>query len=238
MIEKNPGILKNAKVIVELNGGVNFSENFEKFKFTLNELQPYMYIPHLTTSLLFDFLRNSDCSFLLKCRLASLYYFSIFRAAPFLFENFQRIGNQYKFTEDIAGGRGLKSDEESIDMIRRMALESAETALKEQKLLIPLSDNDMNNSIMARLKELIVSNGGRVYFLDMPQHSSQEEMFTTEYSLRNREVFYNWAIRNGCEFLNTGDFKYNDLDFPDYFHLGKNRMAEFTAVVFREVSSH
>jgi hypothetical protein len=235
-LEKNPQILMNSKVIVELNGGINFTENFEKVKFTLNDNQPYMYIPHLNFGLLKDFIKYSDCRPSLKIKLMALYSCSLLRAAPFLFENLQRIGNQYKYTEDLAEGGGLKTDQESITMIRNMAIEGAKTNMEQQKFQNPLTEEDMNNSIMSKLKDLVINNGGQLIFLDMPQHSSQKAMYTTGLNLKNKEVFSLWAQKNGIKYLNTDDFSYNDDDFPDYFHINRNRMAEYTQIVFKKIN--
>jgi hypothetical protein len=235
MIKGNHSILKNAKVIIELNGGMNFTENFEKEKFVLNENQPYMYVPYLNFRLLMDFIKFSDCKPLLKIKLVMLKSISIVRSAPFLFENFQRIGNQYKNSEDLAQGGGLKRDAESVNMIRNMAIVGAKTNIEEQKYLTPFTEDDLDSSIMSKLKDLIVNNGGRIIFLDMPQHSSQTAMYNTPLNIQNRETFRLWAEKNNFKIIYPDNFVFDDNDFPDYFHLSGKRMAEFTTMVMNKI---
>jgi hypothetical protein len=234
-LNKNPLILKNSIVFIELKGGINYTENFEKEEFTFNENQVYLYIPHLTLSLLHNFMKYSNCKYSLKLKLLASYSCSLFRGVPFIFDNLKRLGTKYKNSKDFADAGGLKTDQESILKIRKMAIESAKIEIEQQKDQIPLTQDDMRNSTMSKMKDLIIKSGGRLVLLNLPQHSSQEAIYKTGLNLKNAGTFRIWAEKNNIPILNIDDFSYDDNDFPDCYHLSMKRKKEYTNKLIEKI---
>jgi len=236
LVENNPDILTNARVIIETEGGMNFTENFEKGRYKMDEYSLILLLPHLTLRSFIDFIRYSECELSLKIQLTKLYCSALYRNIPFIIDKArEKLYKADHEVELIAAEGGIKTDAESIEQSRQIVIGYANQRIEDEKNLSPFSEQDMNNSVMAAIHELISENGGRIILLDMPLHSVQDAVFTNEYNSQNKETFHNWTKKNNIPLVALEDFNYSDDDFPDFGHLGIHRRIEFTNKVMEKL---
>jgi len=109
--------------------------------------------------------------------------------------------------------------------------------IENQKNAPILTEQYIDNTFIAYFNRLIQDNGGRLYLVEMPLHSIQKKVFTTEKEKNNKRVFELWAKKNNITILHIAEFHYSDSDFPDYWHLSKYRRDEFSKLLFNECNN-
>jgi hypothetical protein len=237
MIANNPKILNNSKVIVEIAGGMNFTEDFTKEKFEIYDGYPHFFLPHMNFHLFIDFLKYSKCKPSTKLQLVGLYCSSLYRTLPFIRDKLKEKLIPIKGSEKLADEGGIKTDLKSIEHARQLMIEYAKEELEQQKYLTPLNEQDLDKSVLAAIHKLIVDNGGQLILLEFPIHSVEMAIYTTELNKKNKKTFYNWTKNRSIPIITVNDFIYSDIDFPDYGHLASDRRVEFTNKVFDKIQN-
>jgi hypothetical protein len=232
MIRNNPNILKNSNVVIEVAGGVNYTENFEKTKYTLRDDFVHLILPHLDFSLLKDFIKFSDCKSGSKLRLVLLYSSSLYRTLPFVKNKLHEMIAKLDHNSSLKGGVGTKAGNLSVEEARQLLIKISTNDIVHQKQETPLTEKELDYSMLSRINDLVVRNGGKLFLYEMPVHSIQRAVFETDLSMQNKETFASWAKHNYISIIYIEDFKYSDKDFPDYWHLAQNRSTEFTTKLF------
>jgi hypothetical protein len=231
-VQKYPGILNNSTVIIDNGGGMEFTRPFEQAKFHINEDNPHLFLPHLNFSLLIDYLKHSDNKLKTKIKLSALYSCALYRGIPLINSTAHRLFAKYASGNELTEEGGIKTEKKSILAAQQLLIKIAGEQIANQKYQSPFSEQDLDKSLMAAFRDLITSNGGRLVLLNMPLHSLQQAVYDTDLSRKNRETFARWAESRDIPIITVTDFKYYDGDFPDYWHLGRNRRAEYTEKVY------
>lgn len=242
IIKNNPNFLKDAKVFIELPGGVIYEEDSIKSKYEVFESMPHLLLPHIDQHDVSSFLASNNSN-KVKRELCLSYIFSSYRTFPFVKEYKERIINKIitKFdtkketSHSLEDTGGIKTGKEEIDAVKQMAVNIAQRQLKEQKGKQPLTSLALDRSMIACFHKLIVSNGGELILFPVPLHSIQQQLYSTPLSLTNKEVFSKWCQNKQIEIVNMNEFKTSDDDFPDYWHLGKHRKDEFSQILKEKV---
>lgn len=228
LIPDNPDIIKNSKIIIDVNTGMKYLNRFEKEEFRIYEGYSHFLLPYLNNRLLYNFVRYSDSKPVAKIKLVLLYSSSCYRTLPFISSKLHELVSRKINTNTLAATGGIRTDKSSIEKARQLLIETVRINLEKQNQQIPITDQDIDNSMLSKINDLIVSGGGKLVLLDMPLHSFQRAEYETSLSTKNRETLTIWAKKRNISIINVDNFRYSDSDFPDYWHLASNRSEEFT----------
>jgi len=243
LLRRNKNIFKGSKVCIELPGGTAYERNFNTYAYHVDERMPHLILPYINLPDLVKFLKYSNNSLSIKIQVIGFYSSSFYRTVPFIKENRKKISS--KITDVLAdnhenGGNisssgGIKSDSRAILEARKLAIQWAEENIDEQKGQQPVTFNDLDNSMLNAINELIKSNGGELILYDMPISSTQQRIYETKLSQENKDIFDQWAQINGIRIIHLPDFEYHDNDFPDLWHLSSERKKEFTIDLYNAI---
>lgn len=236
LITENPGIINNSKIILDLNTGMKYLENFKKEEFKIYEGYSHFLLPYLNSRLLLDFVINSDSKLITKFKLVLLYSSSTYRALPFISSKLHEFISGKLNDNTLADVGGIRTDISSIEKARQLLIETVSENIEKQKYQNPVTFSDINKSMISNIYELLKSGGGHLVFLDMPLHSFQRAEYETDLQIKNKKIFSEWATQRGIEIICVDDFNYSDDDFPDYWHLASNRSSEFTNKFFDKLN--
>lgn len=236
LIQDNPGIIKNSKIIIDFNTAMKYLENFKKEEFKIYEGYSHFILPYINTRILFDFVKNSDCNSITKMKLVLLYSSSMYRSLPFISAKLHEFISGKLNDNTLADAGGIRTDKSSIEKARQLLVETVKDNIEKQKSQNPITISDINNSMISNINELINAGGGHLVFLDMPLHSFQRTEYDTDLQIKNKETFLEWATQKDIKIISVDDFDYSDDDFPDYWHLASNRSAEFTNKFFDKLN--
>ena len=80
----------------------------------------------------------------------------------------------------------------------------------------PLTIETINKSIFSKLHEIIVNNGGTLMVYEMPLHSVQKDMYSSEVDHKNKVVFEAWLKENNIPIheKNFSSFNFTHFLFP------------------------
>lgn len=120
---------------------------------------------------------------------------------------------------------GIMADPAAIAKVREFAYTWA-----EEKAQHTVAVQDWDQRIVADILRLVRSRGGEVVFFEMPISSVMALPYETPESHTSILAFSDWSRRNQCPLIKTG-FVSTDADFPDLWHLGISRSAEFSRLL-------
>lgn len=124
-------------------------------------------------------------------------------------------------SSDLSAAGGIRTDEEGIALARQLAERSAARGRAPQA-------GTYEDSVLASLLALARENGGELVLFRMPLSSPFQ--FEPDPDLAAR--FANWRQRHGVRLLEP-DFRSDDADFPDLWHLSRSRSAAFSEALAR-----
>ena len=239
-IKINPDYLKGTKVIVELAASTVYAEDSTEMIMKVHEAtleseknMPHLMIPHLSFEDLIDYLKYSTNSFSVKTEMLLLYSSAFYRSIPFVRENLSNFDKPLfikKKEEALTEDGGIRNDNINQVIAKAKELYKREALTKVQ----PLTLNQLDQSALNALHQLVHENGGKLYLYRVPIHSLQKERNATPSHQANAKVFTAWLKSKDIQTLHVYDFQYEDSDFPDIWHLSKSRRDEFT-LKLREV---
>lgn len=243
-LKNHSDYLEGAYVFVEYAGSDIYASSFEEERLRVYETDdpddkamPHLLLPYLSPSSFFSFLRESDNSPRVKRELSFLYAFSTLRTSRFINEKFHRLDAPLNLVNDknLVIDGGIRDD--NIESAKQLAFDLA-SQTKERIMKEPVLDKkDLENSSLAAMNELITQNGGTLVLFKMPLHSVQTDIYSTSRARENKKVFEEWLQENDIRVVQNTLFTYQDSDFPDTWHLAKDRRDEFTALLYEEIKA-
>ena len=237
-----PEFLHNAVVLLEYPGPDIYTSSFEEDILRVYEpvietdkSRPHLLLPYLDLSSFLSFLTKSRNGISVKVKMTAL-MFSTLRACQFINHKFNAL-NTPLFKVDnnskLVSEGGIRND--NIEFVRQSALNVAEQRRDEIKNKAPLSNEIMQNSSFFKLYEIVRDNGGTFMVYKMPLHSIQKDIYSSAKSQDNKLVFETWLKEKDIPIIYNSDFKFTDDDFPDFWHLAKDRRDEFTRTIYDEI---
>lgn len=240
-----PNYLKNSIVLIEYEGSSIYTSSFEKDRLRVYEPvvktdnpMPHLLLPHLDMSSFFSFLMYSKNSIGVKIEMTVLYFFSTYRAFQFINEKFNSYNRPLFKSKDsnLVSEGGIRDDK--IEFAKQKAIIVANQNKEEIKNNPSLSAEIINKSSFAKLHEIIVSHGGTLMVYEMPLHSIQKDIYSSEKAQMNKVIFEKWLKEKGVAIIYNPDFKYIDIDFPDTWHLSATRRDEFTTKLYNQIKKN
>lgn len=236
LVRRNQNALRNCAVFLEAPSGICYTERGEEWIFEGNT---QLLIPYIDRNDLFEFLRDAKDPGKTKIDVVLLYYSAAWRDCFFVRE---KTDNLFKYhlakldmifnigesgqpdDSDLTGKGGIKQDSVSIKAVRKFAYEVVSSDIKKQTLI---SHEDMDNSMLAKISQLVTDAGGQVYLFDTPLSTVIHKIYETDVAVASKMTFDQWIHKNGIPVIKAR-FYYTDEDFPDLFHLKESRAEEFT----------
>jgi hypothetical protein len=241
-LSNHPDYLKDACVFIEYAGSGTYTENFKEDKLRVYEPvddtdkpMPHLLIPHLTIKSLFTFLKESKNSNSVKREMILLYVFSFYRTSEFIKEKYHRLTTPI-FTKNeskLVSEGGIRND--NIDIAKQRAVSIAQIRKKEIENDPPITFSALDSSSLSKFHELITNNGGKLILFEMPLHSLQKDIYSSEKAKENKKTFEQWISARNIPVIYTDEFECQDSDFPDTWHLGKDRRDEFTNLLYSKL---
>jgi hypothetical protein len=241
-----PNYLKNAVVCLEYPGSDIYSSSFAEDilkvfepQITGEKAMPHLLLPHLNKNSLWQFLNISKNSVSVKINMLMLYFISSYRTSIFIKEKFKLVDNVLPFIKSkqkLVSDGGIRND--NIDGAKQKALDVASIeskAIADNPLLTP---DILNKSSLANINNIIKNHGGRLFLYRMPLNSIQKGIYNSIKAMQNKNTFEQWIVTQGITVLNVANFHYQDSDFPDTWHLAKERRDEFTKELYKEIKKH
>jgi len=231
MIEKNPEFLSGTKVFIELPGGVIYPRDSAIAMYDVYEGSTHFLLPHISFKDVRHFWESRN-SFKEKKELTLQFFFSSYRTYPFIREYksrmYNRILSRFKepVKENLSTDGGIKT--ESFDLAKETAINVAKRQIENQRKAKSIKIRELDKSIIASFNRLVRNHGGELILFEVPLHSIQKEAYSTPFAKKNKAVFRQWADQNNVKIVSTNDFIVNDKDFPDYWHLNKEKKLEFS----------
>jgi len=240
-----PNYLRSTAVVLEYPGTDIYSSSFARDRLKVFEPQvmgekamPHLLLPHLNLNTLWEFLKISENSFSVKIDMLMLYFISSYRTSLFIKDKFKILETVLPFRQNehkLVSDGGIRND--NIDEAKKKAIEVAAIESKAIADNPHLTNEILNASSLANINKLVSENGGKLFLYIMPLNSIQKGIYSSEKSLQNKRIFEQWINEHGIEVIKVANFQYQDSDFPDTWHLGKDRRDEFTKKLFKELQS-
>lgn len=237
-----PEYLQNTVVLIEYPGSDFYTSPFEEDMFRVYEPvvetdkpMPHLLLPHLDFNSFLCFLTKSPNSVGVKIRMASLMSATI-RACQFINDKFNSFNTplfQSNNSSYLVSEGGIRNDK--IEFARQKAIIVANQKKEKIKNDPPLSNELIFKSSFFKLYEIIKNNGGTLMVYEMPLHSIQKDIYSTEKAQKNKVVFETWLKENNIPIIYNPDFEYIDVDFPDTWHLSRDRRDEFTMKLYNQI---
>lgn len=241
-LHENPDYLKNTIVLIEYVGSDIYTSSFEDDKLKVYEPlvktdkpMPHLLLPHLDFKTFISFLTESKNSIGVKIKMTSL-MFATFRSFQYINYEFNLLNipifNTNTSSELVSEG-GIRSD--NLEFARQKAITIANQDKERIEHSSTLSFEIINESSFSKIHEIIIDNGGKLMVYEMPLHSIQKDVYCSEKSQENKVVFEAWLKEKGIPIIRNPDFHYTDFDFPDTWHLSKDRRDEFTRKLYYQI---
>lgn len=241
-----PDYLRGAEVFIEYPGPDVYTDSFSEDKLKVyepilqtDEAMPHLLLPHLNFKSLIAFLRESNNSIPVKIDLVLQYCFSAYRTSIFIKEKAARLDDHLIFKEtqqQLVSDGGIRND--NLDNVRQIAIDYAAFQVERINETPLLTFNDLDKCSLKSINNLIVENGGALYLFKMPLSSFHEYVYSIDKSLQNKQIFEKWIASEGIQVITNNSFHYQDSDFPDIWHLSKEKRDEFTALLYDEIEMY
>ena len=122
----------------------------------------------------------------------------------------------------LLGSGGTRTDAQSVNLARRLAVEITDRALKDE---MPSPDWDIG--ILRDTVDLVHKNNGHLVFFDVPESSLFKRLYTTPTRRRDIAVFQAQADHWGAPVL-APPLSYTDDDLPDLWHASADLARRFS----------
>lgn len=244
-LEKYPDYLKGAKVFLEYPESGMYTEPYLQYRYLVAEAtsvndrgMPHLIIPHLNSSSLLEFWKYSQNSIRTKTDVVALYSSSAYRNSFFVNEVYHKFDQPLGASNDtlLANEGGIKNEE--FEKAQKFAIEMAAINKHRSEVSRPLTKQDLNESILAKLHNIITSNGGELILYKVPLHSVQMAVYNSDKERKNKQVFEEWIKSHGISIIEADEFVCADGDFPDTWHLAKSRRTEFSEKLFKSYQKY
>lgn len=244
-LKKFPDYLKNTVVFLEYPNAPIYTNLFEEDEFkvfeseqTKQESMAHLLLPHLDFQSFLNFLVKSENSFGVRMEMIPLYFFSSYRTIFFVNERWGRLDKPIfkDKSSKLSDDGGIRGDR--IEQANQLAIEMADQTRQSISEAPPLTFHALKQSSLAYLSELVSENGGKLILFQMPMHSMQIDVYDNEKSIKDILIFELWLKQNNIPLLKIHDFNYSDKDFPDTWHLGRDKRDEFTKELFTVYQNH
>lgn len=241
-LEESPEYLKDAMVFLEYPGYDNYTNAFKDDQMRVHESSfgdktsmPHLILPHLTFKSFLQYWKESNNSIPVKLELSMLYCLSSYRTIPYVNEKFSRLNSELFRTRDahLVQEGGIKT--EGFDFAIQAAIDLAnenKAKLEEAPLI---TKEELNNSSLCKIHELIAAHGGKLIMYQMPLHSVQEDVYSSPQAQKNTQIFEAWLSDCNIRIIYLDKLKFQDKDFPDTWHLARDRRDEFTTSFYHEI---
>jgi hypothetical protein len=230
------GLLKNSVVFLEAPGGISSYESNVHGDW-IDERDVHLIIPYLDKDSYIQFLKYSSNSLSAKWKLSLNYLLYSSRVFSLIKELYNRNSindiitkvshkekKQLKEDEMVDQG-GIKIDKESIEKARKFAYAYSKEVIESQK---PINESQWENSRLNEIIDLLKRNNSCLILFRIPLSSVEEQVYQTEISKQNIEVFRKFLMNKEATFMDIDCSSYRDEDFPDLWHLSKSKAIEFS----------
>ncbi|MDO5969485.1 hypothetical protein Q4Q35_06680 [Flavivirga aquimarina] len=240
-LRETPDFLSDSKVFLEYYGQGSLTNLYIRDQLKVYETytmkyssQPQFILPYLNFSDLKDFWSVSSNSWKVKVNLTVLYFSASYRCALFMNEKFNYADKVlYKGQSNVSESGGIRSDD--IENTIQFAAISAEK--KKQRILSEpyLTQEILAESSLSELNNLVRENGGELVLFKTPLHSISKEIFNTQKSKLNNQVFIKWLNTQKINLIEPENFNYKDEDFLDILHINPDRKDEYTHSLYNQI---
>lgn len=242
-LKNHPGFLQNSVVLIEYAGSDIYTSAFEEDLLRVyepvvesDEAMPFLLLPHLEYDSFLSFLKESSNSVGVKVEMSGL-MFSTVRACQIINEKFNNSFSKPLLKKNDASSLvsegGIRND--NMEFARQKAITVANQEKEKVIMNPPLSRERIEKSMFSKLHEIITSHGGTLMVYEMPLHSVQKDIHRSEKSQRNKVAFEAWLKENQIPVVYNPEFTYADSDFPDTWHLSRDRRDEFTTKLYQQI---
>jgi hypothetical protein len=242
-LKNHPNFLKNSVVLLEYPGSdiytLSFEEDFLKVhepEFNGEKAMPHLLLPHLDYDSFFAFFTKSQNSLNVKFQMLGLMSAS-FRGFQYVNDRFHASSKPLfhsKANSNLVSEGGIRSDR--IKFVKEKAIIVASKEKEMIKNSPVLTFDQLEKSSISKLREIVINNGGIFMLYEMPLHSVQKDIYSSEKAQKNKEVFEAWLKEKHILIVHNSDFAFNDNDFPDTFHLSGDRRDEFTEKLYSQIN--
>lgn len=242
-LKQNPKCLKNTKVFIESpKGFCNYFYTWEDE--WVNEDSPLLIVPYLDFDSFKDFWTHSTNNFFVKVTVSAHYFFRTIRFLTFIKEILDRnsfidiltktgLVESKKSNSILADKGGIKTDSESIEKTRSMAVEYYGSLKSQQPVITSVK---WGESIFMDMKKLLKENGSELYMFEIPLSSVQGQAYETAGSRENIEEFSNFRKTQNIQYIAI-PFETTDNDFPDLWHISKEKSIEYSKMLSLKIKS-
>lgn len=240
--KEHPGYLKGATVALEYAGYEELVSSFDEIKLALYEpnevsdrLNPHIIIPYLDRTSFIEYLKTESNKPSTKAKVALCYISSLYRTSYFVNEEFNKLNGSLfdRKQSKLNSSGGIQ--ELNINNSISKAQVHAELLKKKINRINDINERDLKDSFINKLHGFIKKHEGRLILFEVPLHSIQSEIYSSRKATRNELAFFNWLRKQEIELISVPEFDYTDEDFPDFWHLSKNRTDEFTRLLFEHI---
>lgn len=245
-VKNHSNFLKNSIVLVEYAYGPQWASSFlddqmlvfEPKLLGYDKPMPQLMLPHLSLNSLMEFLKTSNNTISVKIQMLLLHS-SFYRSSVFSQEKYNILSDKFLFAdknkkkEALVSVGGIKNT--NFEIPKEKAKVYAKLAQDIIESNPELSFEILNNSSLFALNKFIKTNGGLLVLFKMPLHSVQENIGSSKKASLNKIVFEDWLKIIDIPIVNNTNFKYDDTDFPDYWHLSEQRRDEFTELLYLNI---
>ena len=141
-----------------------------------------------------------------------------------------RLAGQGANPAKLTGDGGIRVDPEALTEVRRIA---EATVTEEMREPVPLVD--WNRTVLADLVRMVKAHDGRVVFFYPPMAPTMARPYDRPESLAAAAKFVGVAQTWGSPVVHA-PFASTDADYPDLWHLRRDRAAEFTRLLLQTLA--
>ncbi len=246
-LKQYPDYLKGAKVIIGYPGSSIYTDLYSDDRLKVYEPEfysnakpmPHLMLPHIHWGNLMEYLQISENKTKVKSEMVMLYLSSAARCQRYLKEKLKeklRVLNESfskKDKETLTNEGGIRTD--GLDEVRKRAIVAAGYDKQIVEESPTLTYQAMDNSSLAYLNNLVVKNGGSLFLYEIPLHSAQANIYSSQKAKKDKDIFEGWLEKNNITIIDNNGFNFSDSDFPDIWHLSINRRDEFSTFLFNRI---
>lgn len=229
-------LLENSVIFLEAPGGLcPLSDNYKDY--WVDDRNIHTIVPYINFTTLKEFWRYSKNNFSVKFRVTVHYFFYTARIIALFKEIFHKNSftdlvikaiKKYRTGEihaNITNRGGIKIDSADIKRARKIALDYAKSDILNQHII---TSSDWNKSRLNDIYQLTRLNNCKLVIYEMPLSSVQAEVYKTEISMQNINIFKRYIDSTHITFIDLKLNKYSDKDFPDLWHISSEKACEYT----------
>lgn len=230
------GVLENSFVFLEAPCG--FSSCYDtRYGKWIDEANVHLIIPYLDLTTFIEFWKYSSNKFAVKCKLSVNYFSYTVRMFPLFKEvwdnnSIDQLINKFINRSEVVQNEniilargGIKVDEDAVKAARKFAYSYFEEYAKKMKLI---DKSQWEKSRLDDIIKLTKKNNSRLILFNLPVSSLEKKVYEKEISKKNYIIFQDYLRESDITFIDLNHTTYSDEDFPDLWHLSRNKAIEFT----------